>query len=159
MRVTTDRFGEIEVSAEAVIRLPAGVIGFPRSCRYVLLDHDRHAPFKWLQSLDEPSLAFVVMDPARFKPDYRVEVAPEELVELDLAEGDELVLLVILTIPPADPGRVTANLRGPLVINARTRLAKQLVLKDSVPIRHPLYPQTDRARTAEPAVPAAAGGR
>jgi|SRR5579885_2302361 flagellar assembly factor FliW len=159
MRVTTDRFGEIEVSEEAVIRFPAGVIGFPRSVRYVLLDHDRHAPFQWMQSLDEPGLAFVVMDPARFKPDYRVEVAPEELAELDPAEGDELVLLVILTVPPADPGRVTANLRGPLVVNARTKLAKQLVLADGVPIRHPLYPRSDRARSDEAVAPLAAGRR
>lgn len=159
MRATTDRFGEIEVSEEAILRFPSGVIGFPRSFRYVLLDHDRHAPFKWLQSLDEAGLAFVVMDPARFKPDYRVEVAPEELAELEPAEGDELVLLVILTVPAADPGRVTANLRGPLVVNARTKLAKQLVLKEDMPIRHPLYPRSGRARADEPAVPLAAGLR
>ncbi|WP_447972104.1 flagellar assembly protein FliW [Nitrospira sp. Kam-Ns4a] len=141
MKVTTGRFGEIEVTDEAIIRFPSGIIGFPRSVRYVMLDHDREAPFKWLQSLDEPELAFVVMDPARFKPDYRVEVPLEALAELHPDEGDDLILLVILTIPSADPGRVTANLRGPVVVNPRTRLAKQLVLPEDVPTRHPVFPQ------------------
>lgn len=141
MKIATTRFGELEVREETFVTFPAGIIGFPRSTRYVVLDHTRDVPFKWLQSVDEGQLAFIIMDPLQFKPDYQITVDPDVLSEVGAAAAEELICFVILTVPSADPATVTANLRGPVVVNERTRLAKQVILADELPTRYPVFAQ------------------
>lgn len=127
MRVKTSRFGEVTVEDSAVISFPEGLVGFPDARRFVIFDGPEGTPFKWLQSADRPELAFVICDPLTFKPDYRVAAAPQELADLALQKLEDAVVCVILSIP-ADPWQMTANLLGPLVFNAASRLGKQLVL-------------------------------
>ena len=138
MIIHTTRFGDIECPEEKIVKIPSGIIGFPASTRYLILDHDRDVPFKWLQSLDQEEMAFVIVDPVWFKPDYRVTIALDEIVELGPVDERELVMFVILTIPSDDPSCMTANLRGPVVVNAETRMAKQLILRDDFPTRAPV---------------------
>ena len=147
MNVSSTRFGVLDVSAEALLTFPSGLLGFPEWTRYVVLDHDIDAPFKWLHCVEEASLAFVVIDPALFNANYQVTISPEALVEVGGSETDEVTLAVILTIPSDDPSAVTANLRGPLLMNPRTRLCKQLVLSEDYPTRYPVF---SAARHAEP---------
>lgn len=142
MKCTSTRFGSFEVSDESIVRFPSGLLGFPELQKYVILDHDTEAPFRWLQSVEEPALAFVILDPAIFHSDYHVDVPADALAEIRCKEGEDLAVVVILTIPSDDPGRVTANLRGPLLISHKTKLGKQLVLSEDFPTRHPLFPIT-----------------
>jgi len=143
MKYTSSRFGALDVVDESVLTFPSGMLGFPENRRYVLLDHDTAAPFKWLQSLEEPALAFVIMDPDLFLAnDYRIDVSDDAMAEVQAGASDDLSTAVVLTIPSDDPGRVTANLRGPLLMNLRTKLCKQLVLSEEFPTRHPLFPAT-----------------
>ena len=138
----SSRFGTLEINDDSVLTFPSGLLGFPESRRYVILDHDTEAPFKWLQSLDEPALAFVISDPDLLLADYHIQVPDDALAEVQGNEESDLATAVILTIPSEDPGRMTANLRGPLLMNQRTKLCKQLVLSDEFPTRHPLFPVT-----------------
>lgn len=154
MKYRSSRFGTFDVTEDTILEFPSGLLGFPDQRRYVMLDHDTDAPFKWLQSLDEPGLAFVVIDPALFHADYQVEYPREALAEIHADECDEMALAVILTIPSEDPGRITANLRGPVLVNPRTRLCKQLVLSEDYPTRYPLFPVETPVGTP-PAAPAA----
>jgi flagellar assembly factor FliW len=140
MKYTSNRFGTFDIKDDSILTFPSGLLGFPDQRRYVMLDHDTEAPFKWLQSLDEPALAFVIMDPCLFHANYRIEASHEAMSEVQGRETKEMSTAVILTIPSDDPGRITANLRGPLLINPRTKLGKQLVLSDEFPTRHPLFP-------------------
>jgi flagellar assembly factor FliW len=139
MNVASTRFGTFEVRSESLLTFPSGVLGFPEWTRYVMLDHDTNAPFKWLHCAEEASLAFVVIDPALFNATYHVTISPEARFEVEGNETDELSLAVILTIPSDDPSAVTANLRGPLLMNPRTRLCKQLVLSEDYPTRYPVF--------------------
>lgn len=140
MKSLSTRFGSFEVRDESIVTFPSGLLGFPEQQRYVILDHDTEAPFKWLQSVEEPSLAFVILDPALIHPGYQIDVPADALSEIRAEEREELALVVILTIPSDDPGRITANLRGPLIISHLTKLGKQVVLSDDFPTRHPLFP-------------------
>ncbi len=143
MKCVSTRFGDLEVEEGSLLTFPSGILGFPDQTRYVILDHDTDAPFKWLQCVDQPNLAFVIIDPALFKPDYRVQLAVEALAEIQAApDGQDLTIAVILTIPSHDPSRITGNLRGPLVMNPRSRLCKQVVLADDCPTRYPLFTQS-----------------
>lgn len=139
MNVASTRFGILNVSAEASLTFPSGLLGFPEWTRYVMLDHDTDAPFKWLHCAEEASLAFVVIDPVLFNPHYQVTISPEARLEVEGNETDELSFAVILTIPSDDPAAMTANLRGPLLMNPRSRRCKQLVLSEDYPTRYPVF--------------------
>ncbi|MCX6124755.1 MAG: flagellar assembly protein FliW [Proteobacteria bacterium] len=130
MKVKTTRFGEIEVPENDVIHLPLGLIGFPELKKYVLLDHDKDSPFKWFQSLEDGAIAFVLIDPLLFKPDYVAEVTDNELTELEVNAEEDLVISVIVTVP-SNPQNMTANLKAPLIFNLKNRRGKQVILNTS----------------------------
>jgi flagellar assembly factor FliW len=130
MKVKTTRFGELEIKESDILELPSGLIGFPDLKRYVLLDHDKDSPFKWLQSLDDGAIAFVLINPLLFKPDYTVEVTEAEVADLNLTNEEEAVISVIITIP-TNPQNMSANLKAPLVFNLANRKGKQLILSNS----------------------------
>ena len=130
IKVKTTRFGEIEVADEETIKLPNGLIGFPELKRFILLDHDKDSPFKWLQSLDDGSIAFVLINPLLFKNNYSVEVTEAEVSDLDLTSEEDAVISVIITMP-SNPQNMTANLKAPLIFNLKNRLGKQIVLSSS----------------------------
>ena len=129
INVKTTRFGEIEIDDSDVIELPSGLIGFPELKKYVLLDHDKDSPFKWLQSLDDGAIAFVLINPLLFKPDYTVEVTEAEVSDLDLTAEEDAVISVIITMP-SNPQNMTANLKAPLVFNLKNRQGKQIILSN-----------------------------
>ncbi len=128
IKVKSTRFGEIEVPEENIIHMPSGIVGFPSCKNYILIPHKENSPFLWYQSAEEPALAFVVINPLIFKPDYDVPVSPPLMETLGAEKVEELELLAIVTIPKNQPRDMTANLLGPIVINSAKRLAKQIVL-------------------------------
>ena len=160
IRVTTSRFGDIEVEERILLMMPDGIIGFPHATRYVILDHDRPAPFKWLQAVDDPELAFVIMDPDDLPCDYRILLQPQDLADLDLQTPSDAAVFVIVTVRGPDPGGITANLRGPVVVNERTRFAKQLILSDDLPTRFPVWaePSTMPTEPGHACAPAGLSG-
>ena len=159
MKFSSTRFGSLEVPDSSILTFPSGILGFPDWSRYVILDHDTDAPFKWLHCVEEASLAFVILDPSVFYANYQVEISAEVLTEVKGTAADALTLAVILTIPSEDAGGVTANLRGPLLMNPETRLCKQMVLSDEYPTRYPIFAmpnvrQTVRTESRAEAIPA-----
>ena len=132
----SSRFGEFEVPASSLIEFPSGLIGFARHQRFVLLEHK--APFSWLHSVDDPDLAFVVVDGYEFGDAYIIE-APYNDESIDLKEDDDFAVLVIITVRP-DPKETTANLKAPLFVNLRNRRGTQVIFDDPrFSTRYPLY--------------------
>lgn len=131
LTLPTRRFGALQINEADIYSFPGGLPGFPGATRFVLLPDPGGAPFQWLQSMDRPELALVTCDPLLFAPDYRVEVKPEDLSPIGLADVAKGFVLAILTVP-SDPKLTTANLLGPLVFNPDTMKARQLVLPKPV---------------------------
>ena len=132
MKIPTRRFGTIEIAEDQVVYIPAGLIGFPDQKRYVLLEHKKGSPFVWFQALDDEALAFLLIDPLLCKPDYEFLISPEDREALELPDSCEGVqTLVIVNVASAGPLEITANLLGPVVMNVKKRLAKQIVLYQS----------------------------
>lgn len=129
MTIATSRFGEIEIDDGAVVSMPEGMLGFSDIRQYALIQHQEGSPFLWYQSVDEPNLAFLVMDPFTFFPDYQVLLSQEDIDVLHCKSLGELSVFVVVVIPE-NPEHMTANLRGPIVINADRRIARQIVLTD-----------------------------
>jgi flagellar assembly factor FliW len=128
VRAKTKPFGEIEVDERQRIEFPLGVFGFEELKSYVLLDASQ-PPFYWLQSLDRPNVAFVLADPRAFVADYRLDVAEEDLAAIGAGSTQDVLDFAIVTIP-ADPREMTANLQGPVVVNRRTRVARQCISRN-----------------------------
>lgn len=138
----------MEVKPDDVIILPSGLIGFPELKKYVLLDHDKGSPFKWLQSLDDGAIAFVLINPLLFKPDYAVEVSEGEVADLEMGDEEDAVISVIITMP-SNPMKMTANLKAPLIFNLKNRRGKQIILsKADYTTRHNIMDEVKR-REAE----------
>ncbi len=127
-RLRTTRFGEIDCPQENIIHMPSGLLGFPGCTDYILLPHKKDSPFLWYQSLDDPALAFVVVNPFIFKPDYDVPISPALMEVLGAEKLENLEVLAIVTIPKDRPRDMTANLLGPIIVNPGKRLARQIVL-------------------------------
>lgn len=126
--VQTSRFGAIEVDEHRIIHFPEGLLGFPDKNRFALLEDKTGSPFFWLQSLDEPGLAFVLTNPFSFKKDYLQALSEDEQKLFRNEEGSEMVIFTLVTVPSGDPGKASTNLLGPLVIDAVRRTGRQVVL-------------------------------
>lgn len=127
MLVETSRFGGVEIDGDRVITFADGILGFPQHRRFALLQTGTDPVFFWLQSVDDPSLAFVVCDPLAFVPDYSVPVRREDVEELRLRDLSDSQVLVIVN---KTDGHLTANLQGPLVVGAHSLIGRQMVLSD-----------------------------
>lgn len=138
MKIQSGRLGAIDIDPAQIYTFIDGIIGFPDFKRYVALTFLDDSPLLLLQAVDEPNLAFIVVDPLAFLADYTVEVPPEDLAGLKATAIDELSVVTIVTIPE-DPYMMTANLQGPILLNPTARLAKQIVNGPGrYPTKHPV---------------------
>ena len=129
MKIATKAYGLIDVDERQRISFPLGLLGFEPLKEYVLLDAERQ-PFYWLQSLEVEQLAFILINPFLFRPDYELDIDDEDLRDIGLSGPEKALIFAVVTIPPeGEP--MTANLQGPLVLNRDTRTGKQAVLTDS----------------------------
>ncbi len=149
MEVRTTRFGIVDIADDRVITFPKGLLGFGGCTRFCLLKPADDAAFFWLQSVDEPGLAFVVTDPALFLPDYSVPIRPEQMADLKLAApADAQVFVIVNKVDQT----LTGNLQGPLVINTIERTGEQFVLAEKRwTTRHPLMKIGAAASSSQPA--------
>lgn len=134
MKIETSRFGKLDITKSDVIEFKGAILGFERFRRFVLLVPDGNTPLSWLQSLEKPSLAFVVINPFVLLPDYQPLLKESDWDFLGLQDREAQVLLAIVTVHSA-PFQVTANLRAPLLINATNKQATQIILEDN---RYPI---------------------
>jgi len=128
MKVVTRAYGEVEVEERQLVRFPRGLFGFEGLHDFVILDSTQQ-PFYWLQSTERVEVAFVLIDPTFFRPDYTPGVDPSELAEIGIDSPDDLLVFTIVTIPPSAQ-RMTANLQGPLILNRRTHEGRQSISPD-----------------------------
>jgi flagellar assembly factor FliW len=129
LKIATKAYGLIDVDERQKITFPAGLLGFEALKDYVLLDAERQ-PFYWLQSLDSEQVAFILINPFIFRPDFEANIDNDELKSIEVADPAAALVFAIVTIP-ADGAPMTANLQGPLVINRDTRRGLQVVLTDT----------------------------
>lgn len=121
-----------------VVRMPNGMLGFEDIRDYILASNPDEHPFAWLQVQDNSSLAFVVIDPFVAMPDYQPDIPQSDVEFLKLKQADDALLLSVVTIH--DDQRATVNLKGPIVVNRHTHIAKQVIIANAAmySVTHPL---------------------
>jgi flagellar assembly factor FliW len=127
VKVATKAFGPMEVDERQKVCFDNGLYGFENLHEYVILDAERQ-PFYWLQSMDVEKVAFILINPFLFRPDYELNIDDEQLKEIDISDPSRALIFSICTIPADGP--MTANLQGPIVINRENMKASQVILTD-----------------------------
>ncbi len=128
----------LNLQEEIIISFPAGLIGFAHLRYFRLFEPMESYPLKFLQAIDQPEISFTCIDVAAVKMDYECALNEEEAKVLALEQPEDALVLALVVIPE-DPRQMTANLAGPLVINTKTKVGRQVVLNTEIyPLKHPI---------------------
>ena len=153
MKIKTTRFGEISITEDNLIDMPSGMLGFPDTKQFVIIQHQPDSPFFWYQSVEDPALAFVITSPFLFKPDYKIDLesAIKEMSWNGDGKNDHLEIYIVVNIPKGLPHKMTGNLIGPILINKKSQQALQVVISNSsYTHKFPLLPDKKSETSTEP---------
>ncbi len=140
MIVNTVKFGEIEVEDSRIFSFVLPIIGFNDSSKFIILDPNKDTLFKWLQSVEDPSLAFPIISVASLDYDYSVDLSDSVINDLEITNAESLLVMNITSIPQDNPRGTTINLLAPLIFNLDNQKAGQIVLSGSgYDISHPMF--------------------
>ena len=146
MKIQTRDFGEIEINTEEIITFCSGIYGFEDYKNFVLLYDDTvDAPFTWLQSTEEKNICFILAEAEAvgilgYHPKLTIET--RSMLEL----GNDEPVYRLITVIPEKFEDASVNLKSPIVLNVKTKMAAQVILEDNYPIRARLMPQKEGAR-------------
>ena len=150
MKIQTTRFGELNVPSECILRFVSSLVGFPRHKRFALFPYEENSPFHILQSVSNPDLTFLLVDPYRFFSGYVFELEDELAEELGFTADNPPGVYTLTTLRDKIDN-ATINLLGPVLVNWENRTAVQITLQNSTfAVRQPLFPdglELDRKRT------------
>ena len=139
MKIKTTRFGELEIKKSDIIQFKEGILGFEQLKKFFVVDPGDQTLILWFQSLEDPAIAFPIIEPKIFLPEYSVKLLPAELNSLEIESVNDACVFTILTIPQIVTD-MSANLKAPIVINNKTKLARQIVLQDSkLEVKYKMY--------------------
>lgn len=137
MLLKTKHFGDIEIDENRIVTFDDGIPGFDELKRFVVLyNGDEASPFRWLQSVDDGKIAFVVVNPFAVVIDYDIEIPEEVTDNLDIKSLDDVMVLSIAVVPE-DINKMTINLKAPVIINTKNNRGIQVILDtDRYSVRH-----------------------
>ena len=140
MKLNTARFGEIEIEENRIFNFVMPIIGFDMLHKFIILDPKKDTLFKWLQSIEDPALAFPIISVSALNLDYTIDL-PDNIVEtLDIKNVESLLVMNITSIPQENPKGTTINLLAPLIFNLDNQNAAQVVLSGSgYDISYPMF--------------------
>ncbi len=129
MKTILTRFGEVEYDPQNTIHFPAGMLGFPNLQDFIVMPNKKEGPLFWIQSVDDPDIAFVLTDPSNFFLNYKVVPDEVEKNVLQMKEGDQCYVLTVVTVP-ADQ-QITINLAAPILFSPKSNKAIQVILESN----------------------------
>jgi len=140
MILNTVKFGQIEVNENKVFEFVLPIIGFNDLSKYVIIEPEKDTLFKWLQSVEEPALAFPIISVATLDYDYSVDLADNVVNDLEITNPESLLVMNITSIPQDNPRGTTINLLAPIIFNLDNQKAGQVVLSGSgYDISYPMF--------------------
>lgn len=146
MKINTKYFGEVEIGDEKIIHFDNGVLGFEDYKDYTILydiEPEEEPFFSWLQSVEEPSLAFPIVNPFKVDKNYNPQINDGRLKTIGECEDEDLVVFFMATIPE-DVKETSVNMKAPLIINSISRKGVQLIVEGmEYEIKHKLIRQEE----------------
>jgi len=143
MKINTVRFGEIDIEEERIFNFVMPIIGFNELRKFVILDLDKDNFFKWLQSTEDPALAFPITSVFSMNFEYSIDLSDEVIEKLKIKDVENLLVMNIASIPQDNPQGTTINLLAPIIFNLAENSAGQVILSGSgYDISFPLFKGT-----------------
>lgn len=142
MKINTKYFGEMEIKKEDIIKFPEGLPGFQEEKEFIIINSlEEDDPFQWMQSVKNSRLSFIVINPFLLVLDYDFKLSESTVEKLKIKDEKDVAVFSIVVVPE-DIKKMTINLAGPIIINAKERLGKQIVLDDDrYSTKYYLFPQ------------------
>ncbi|HWQ77240.1 MAG TPA: flagellar assembly protein FliW [Anaerovoracaceae bacterium] len=137
IQIDTRDFGTVEVEEDAIYEFPDGVYGFEEDTRFAVFSRPfEDISFLYLQSAQNIVPCFLVFEPQGFHPDYRPLMSEEDLASCGTDCIDDLIFLVIATVHEKAE-ELSINIKSPVVLNPKTRKARQVILQNpDYPVRY-----------------------
>ncbi len=135
MLLKTRLFGEIKVKDEEVINFTKPILGFDDCRQYLLMESESIFPTFWLQSINDPNLAFPVISPFSVDENYSINLEALDLDDIRLKSIDDALVLTLMVVPQTISS-IRTNLRAPIIYNPEKKIAKQLILYDE---KYPIH--------------------
>lgn len=129
MEIMTKAKGKMDISEENLLTIPEGLFGFEEYTKFALLDSD-YEPFIWLQSTENPNLAFLIVDPFLISSIYETDIDDDTLAKIGITKPEDIIIMTIVTVPN-NGAPITANFQGPIVINKKNHQCMQVILNDN----------------------------
>jgi flagellar assembly factor FliW len=129
MKIQTSTLGAIDATPDSFVTLPEGLLGYEDHREFALVAPADYAPFRWLLSFSDPNVSFPLLEAGLVASDYHPAFAPGDARAIGAVGSDALEVYVLAALDATD-GRLTVNLRAPIVLNPASRLARQVVLSD-----------------------------
>ncbi|MEQ8273195.1 MAG: flagellar assembly protein FliW [Deltaproteobacteria bacterium] len=148
MKVENTRFGSLDIADDKIITFPEGLPGFEGK-RYAFVHDVEHPVVQWLQSIDEPDVALMTIDPVDLGVVYEPKPKPGETRLIRSGDkDDEIIYRVIIRVPEEHPDHLYLNLFAPVYINVDRRLGMQVPLVGSGYNVRELWPPEELSQTA-----------
>ncbi|MDI3547007.1 MAG: flagellar assembly factor FliW [Halanaerobiales bacterium] len=145
MKIETTNFGIIEVEEEKIISFTESILGFEDYKEFAIIDSLDDEVFYWLQSVEEPELSFIMINPLQFVEDYEISLSEKFQKKIELGSADDVVIYTLVVIGE-EGSFVSTNLKAPIIINAKNRKAGQIILKKDYPTRYYLFRKDNVAK-------------
>ena len=132
MIAETRFFGTIDIEEDKIIEFPNGIIGLENLKKFALIfdsEREERANISWLQSMDEPYMAFPVINPIDITEEYTPIIEDELMKNIGDPADADILIFVTMSIP-SDLTKMTANLKAPLIINTVDRKAMQVIVEN-----------------------------
>ena len=131
MEINANYFGQVSYESNETIHIINGLIGFESYTEYLPIPfHEDNDSLISLQSLEDETLSFILMNPFGIYPDYAPSISRQDMDELKAKSAEDISYYVISVIRDS-VAESTVNLKAPLIVNALNRQAKQVILEQS----------------------------
>ena len=139
MIIETKRFGRVEYDQASILTLDKGLIGISEHRSFILIEKDDFQPFAYLQSVEDPAIALVVINPFLVEVNYKFCIHDDDLRSIN-ARGNEDFLLLAIVVFADQPEQIMVNLKAPLLMNVHTKRSKQVILlNDDYSVSEPSF--------------------
>lgn len=129
VNLSTNNFGNLRIEKENIITFEQGLLGFEELKQFAIIAVEECLPFEWLVSVEDPLVAFPILNPTLFFSDYKPSLSKDDLVLLNIKKEKDVEMFCIVTLGKK-PEDVTLNLKGPILINMKNKMGKQVVITE-----------------------------
>ena len=126
MKLATENSNDAAIE-KLEIHLPFGLVGLPGLKKFKVMPIEGSSPFMVMRAHNEDRFDFIVIEPCGVVADYALELTDNDAEELQIFGADDAIVLNIITVHSLEPQFVTVNLVGPVVVNRKTLVGKQVI--------------------------------